>query len=33
MANSVVVNLRRLIDSNPSDMTEQDVEALYRSIF
>ncbi|MNN44071.1 1,3-propanediol dehydrogenase [compost metagenome] len=33
MANSVVLNLRRLIDSNPRDMTEQDVEALYRSIF
>ena len=33
MANSVVLNLRRLIDSNPKDMTEQDVEALYRSIF
>lgn len=33
MANSVVMNLRRLIDSNPRDMTAQDVEALYRSIF
>jgi hypothetical protein len=29
----VVVNLRRLIDSNPKDMIEQDVEALYHSIF
>lgn len=33
MASDVVVGIRRLIDSNPCDMTEQDVEAIYRSIY
>ena len=33
MASEVVVGIRRLIDSNPCDMTEQDVEAIYRSIY
>lgn len=33
MATDVIVGIRRLIDSNPRDMTEQDVQAIYRSIF
>ncbi len=33
MASEVVVGIRRLIDSNPCDMTEQDVEGIYRSIY
>ena len=33
MASEVVVGIRRLIDSNPRDMNEQDVEAIYRSVF
>ena len=33
MATEVVVGIRRLIDSNPRDMTEQDVAAIYRGIF
>ncbi|UVJ43654.1 iron-containing alcohol dehydrogenase [Pseudomonas sp. LS1212] len=33
MATDVVVGIGRLIDSNPRDMTEQDVEAIYRGIF
>ena len=33
MASDVVVGIRRLIDSNPCDMTEQDVEGIYRSIY
>ncbi|MCU1727876.1 iron-containing alcohol dehydrogenase [Pseudomonas sp. 7P_10.2_Bac1] len=33
MASEVVIGIRRLIDSNPCDMNEQEVEAIYRSIF
>ena len=33
MALEVVVGIRRLIDSNPRDMNEQEVEAIYRSVF
>ncbi|EJD6677583.1 iron-containing alcohol dehydrogenase [Pseudomonas aeruginosa] len=33
MAEDVVQGLRRLLDSNPRDLTEQDVQAIYRSIF
>ena len=33
MASEVVVGIRRLIDSNPCDMNEQEVEAIYRGIF
>lgn len=33
MASEVVVGIRRLIDSNPRDMNEHDVEAIYRSVF
>ena len=33
MAEEVVVGIRRLIDCNPRDMTQADVEAIYRSIF
>ncbi|MEB0206793.1 iron-containing alcohol dehydrogenase [Pseudomonas sp. CCC3.1] len=33
MASEVVVGIRRLIDSNPRDMDEQDVEAIYRRVF
>ena len=33
MASDVVVGIRRLIDSNPRDMDEQQVEAIYRSVF
>ncbi|WP_339544789.1 iron-containing alcohol dehydrogenase [Pseudomonas sp. RA_35y_Pfl2_P32] len=33
MATEVVVGIRRLIDSNPRDMTEREVEAIYRGIF
>lgn len=33
MASEVVVGIRRLIDSNPRDMNEHDVEAIYRSIY
>lgn len=33
MATEVVVGIRRLIDSNPTDMTEHDVEAIYRGIY
>lgn len=33
MATEVAVGIRRLIDSNPRDMTAQEIEAIYRSIF
>ena len=33
MADEVVTSIRRLIDSNPADMSRTDVEAIYRSIF
>ncbi|WP_300725461.1 iron-containing alcohol dehydrogenase [Pseudomonas sp.] len=33
MASEVAVGIRRLIDSNPRDMTAQEIEAIYRSIF
>ncbi|MFK8332583.1 iron-containing alcohol dehydrogenase [Pseudomonas sp. BJa5] len=33
MAADVVNGLKRLIDSNPRDMTEADVEGIYRSIY
>jgi hypothetical protein len=35
LANALVMApiIRRLIDSNPRDMTEQDVAAIYRGIF
>lgn len=32
MAREVVVGIRRLIDSNPRDMTQADVEAIYGSV-
>lgn len=32
MANEVVVGIRRLIDSNPRDMTQGDVEAIYGAV-
>ncbi len=32
MADEVVTSIRRLIDSNPADMSRADVEAIYRSI-
>lgn len=33
MAEEVVVGIRRLIDCNPRDMTQSEVEAIYRSIY
>lgn len=33
MASDVITGLKRLIDSNPRDMTEADVEGIYRGIY